>query len=174
MTDHYLADDADSRTVWNDGCIVPQIISLFRQRMAAALFVPYLHQQYADNRVFSMVRAKKAYNVSMPQPLLISGVSFHFVWGFGEMKRGRGANSRGTLPSPPLKPTNTTFSLSTLNALCDIERWSFTLTLNQCIAMCYCTLHYGTLWTSLRYNLIGSHYSLSLCSFPEEQFPAVD
>ena len=94
MTDHYLADDADSRTVWNDGCIVPQIISLFRQRMAA-LFVPYLHQQYADNRVFSMVRAKKATYVSMLQSFLISGVSFHLVWGLEEMKRGRGANSRG-------------------------------------------------------------------------------
>ena len=60
MTDHYLADDADSRTVWNDGCIVPQIISLFRQRMAAALFVPYLHQQYADNRVFFHGKGQKS------------------------------------------------------------------------------------------------------------------
>ena len=125
---------------------------------------------------FSEVHGKgtKATCVSMPQSFLISGVSFHFVWGLGEMKRGRGANSRGTLPSPPLKPTNTTFSLSTLNALCDIGRWSFTLTLNQCISMCYCTLHYGTSWSLLRYSLIGSHYSLSLCFFPEGQFPAVD
>ena len=173
MTDHYLADDADSRTVWNDGCIVPQIISLFRQRMAA-LFVPYCINNMPTIGFFprSMVRAKKATSVSMPQPFLKSGVSFHFVWGLEEMKRGRGANSRGLCHLRLLNQPN--FSLSTLNALCDIERWSFTLTLNQCIAMCYCTLHYWTTWSSLRYNLIGSHYSLSLCSFPEVQFPAVD
>ena len=124
---------------------------------------------------FSMVRAKKATYVSMLQSFLISGVSFHFVWGLEEMERGRGANSRGTLPSPPLKPTNTIFSLFTLNALCDIEQKSFTPILNQCIVKSYCNFHYGTsLWNLLRYNLIGSHYSLSLCSFPEEQFPAVD
>ena len=125
---------------------------------------------------WSMVRAKKSnqrINVA-PLPYKRCIISSCLRVGRDE-ERGRGANSRGTLPSPPLKPTNTTFSLSTLNAMCDIEQKSFTPTLNQCIVKSYCNFHYGTsLWNLLRYNLIGSHYSLSLCSFPEEQFPAVD